>query len=182
MKSIYFAVTFGVPFSAIAIFAYSQEQNISYGEMATYLALGIVATYLLRMFSVLLKKSHEAGARLTDKLLPSDSNDEIEDVVPEKVEENYLQMLLGLYFVGPFLTTAVAAIPAIFLAIPFSSLFGESLREAMFLISGSIVTAVWLVLVLKWWRVKITVPYIPVPIIWFTPLTFLIGVAYLFSS
>jgi len=176
MKNVYFSLIFGSVFLSPIILILYSEGEIVLSETPLYLLYGILATYLLRMFSVLLEKSSKAGARFSERLVSGDKESNSEEEIPDKPEENYLQMLLGLYFVGQFLTSAFAAIPATLLIIPVVSILSDQYQVPVILIGGSIVSAIWLHLVKKWWHVKITLPYIPIPLLWMTPFSFTFGV------
>lgn len=97
-----------------------------------------------------------------------------------------MQMLLGLVVVGPYLTLALAIVPvalAIVLAqaIPLIPDPSSPAGSGPVLVLIGVIGLVWFKVLEKWGRVSISLPIIPIPMWWFTPIAIAFGLFLLFT-
>ena len=97
------------------------------------------------------------------------------DTVPAQPQPSALGMLLGLPLIGGYLAFAVAVVPLLILAFLFDGELGGG-----FFILASIISAFWLMFLEGVARVRLTTPHLPIPLLWLTPIVFIVGVVKLF--
>ncbi len=95
----------------------------------------------------------------------------------------WLPALCELPLIGEWVATIVGLLPLIVIMVVVYALGGAMPDDppAWYLIAGSLMLAAWLMLLERWQKLRINMPYVPVKLLWLCPLLFLVGVVQLFA-
>lgn len=165
---------FGAFFYAVfLVFAVPSDEFPDYQSTIWIGAALIIILFVLRMFSILLQKSHKLGEKVAENALMSkDEKAERDAKGPEpEARETYLQMLLDLYYIGPFIALGLAVCGPL-LAFALSETLGlpdklpADRYDGVLVILVAIVGFLWLILLEKLGKTTITFPIVPIPLTW----------------
>lgn len=188
-RNLIFSLVFGVIFYLVLLPFLVPDTISTYLDTVWILPMLIVGFFALRMVTIWMGKAQKAGADMVDRVLPPQPDEDGETPppsLPQPTEETYMQMLTGLFFIGPWITLGLALVAMVIatmllVMVPGASEWVPDKQLALTLILGGFLSIPWLLL-LEWWgKVRINVPIIPIPLVWLAPLVIIWGAYMLFT-
>lgn len=184
MKNLYFSIIFGCVFWMLPlILSIFSKEKIAIDEYMIYLPVTITVLYILRMYSIVLEKAEDRGAEIANRLFKGENSE-----LKSSMEKTYFQMLVGLYFIGPILSSAIVLFPAILLGEIYPEVAGIDFQvdgtDVIFtyadnpelFIWGGIVTILWLYMLENLTKITFELPIISIPLKYILPIFIVYGI------
>ena len=100
---------------------------------------------------------------------------ESEDPMEEQATESWLSIIGSIPYIGDWVATIVGLVP-VFPVLAIYEYVGEEEGGWYFVLVGVLLIP-WLIFLERWQGFRINVPYVPIKLLWVTPVFVVMGVA-----
>lgn len=182
VRNFKFAILWGLLFYPLISLAVYEHVTFDVNQIWPVIAATSAALLILRYGTLLARRSEQKGKELSEKLISKISEDLVDEEEEQPPsEETYLQMLMSLHFVGEYLTLAFALIGPLAGTAIFVEIFGfgdadiNDFHIGMIIFVFSVCLYSWLKLIEHRALIIITLPIIPIRLVWLTPIGVVLG-------